>query len=408
MNYENVRRKVLLRKSKQRFPNLSAIGNQEEIIHMKRIGIVTFFSNCNYGSVLQAYALSQYLIQKGYDVEIIDYLNTNNLFNIKMKIRTISNRLGVLLTHPSMWRTALKSKSTAKRSVTTLPYETISNYKDFIENNLKPYRGKYHRNSDFDAFICGSDQIWQISAPGLNNIFFLRFTMPQKRIAYAASLGSITVPKYNAKRFEKYINGFSAISVRECASKQLIKDFCNQESAHVIDPTLLIGKAFWSSITTKYEKQDKYILCYFLDKCTGVENIINLAKSNDLHVFWIETGTEKPNGSKQISPSPFEFVSLMQNADYVFTDSFHACCFSSLFERSFYVVRRNYQGYPAQHIRIEELLTTLKLNERHIDTCLEVQQLEPISAERYNVADNKLSELRKVSVHFLESALKNI
>ena len=375
---------------------------------MKRIGIVTFFSNCNYGSVLQAYALSQYLIKKGYDAEIIDYLNTNNWFNIKMKIRTISNRLGVLLIHPSMWRTALKSKSTANRSVTTLSYETISNYKDFIENNLKPYRGKYHRDSDFDAFVCGSDQIWQISAPGLNNIFFLRFTTPQKRIAYAASLGSVTIPKYNAKLFEKYINGFSAISVRECASKHLIKDFCNKESTHVIDPTLLVGKEFWGNITIKYEKKDNYILCYFLDKCTGAENIINLAKKSDLQVMWIETGTESPNGSKKISPSPIEFVSLMQNADYIFTDSFHACCFSALFERSFYVVRRNYQGYPAQHIRIEELLTTLQMNDRHMDTCSEINKLEPISAGRYEIANNNLSELRGISVCFLDSALKNI
>ena len=375
---------------------------------MKRVGIVTFFSNCNYGSVLQAYALLKYLEEKGYDTKIIDYLTPNNRFNCKMRLRTLSNRFGVLLTHPNILKTTLRGKNKAKKSIATLPTETISMYKGFTEQCLKPYRGKYHRTGDFDAFICGSDQIWQISAPGLSNIFFLRFTTQKKRIAYAASLGSITVPKYNAKRFEKYVNQFSSISVRENASKKLIKDFCNQESTHVLDPTLLVGKSFWNNITESYEKQGEYILCYFLDKCTGADSIVNIGKSDNLQVLWVETGINNPNGSRRISPSPFEFVALIQNAKYIITDSFHACCFSVLYEKNFYVVRRNYQGYPAQHIRIEELLSTLKMDKRHIDTCSALHQLEPISEECYKVAKESLSELREVSRHFLKSALQNI
>lgn len=375
---------------------------------MKRVGIVTFFSNCNYGSVLQAYALSQYLTEKGYNTEIIDYLTPNNRFNFKMRIRTILNRLGVLATHPNMLKIALKGKNKAKMSVATLPDDTVLGYKEFIEQYLKPYRGKYHRANDFDAFICGSDQIWQISAPGLSDIFFLRFTTQKKRIAYAASLGSITVPKYNARRFKKYTNEFSAISVRENASKQLIKEFCNQEATHVLDPTLLVGKSFWSNIVARHPKQGNYIFCYFLDKCTEADHIMNLAKSHNLQVLWVETGINAPEGSMRISPSPFEFVALIKNADYVFTDSFHACCFSSLFEKSFYVVRRNYQGYPAQHIRLEELLTHLDMKDRHVDSCLEVAQLEPISAERHEIANNNLSKRRDISQCFLDRALKDI
>ena len=38
-----------------------------------KIGIITFHGADNYGSVLQAYALTEYLNDKGYDAEIIDY-----------------------------------------------------------------------------------------------------------------------------------------------------------------------------------------------------------------------------------------------------------------------------------------------------------------------------------------------
>jgi ABC-type microcin C transport system permease subunit YejB len=40
---------------------------------MNRLGILTFHDSDNYGSVLQAYALSHYLLSKGIDCEIIDY-----------------------------------------------------------------------------------------------------------------------------------------------------------------------------------------------------------------------------------------------------------------------------------------------------------------------------------------------
>ena len=38
-----------------------------------KIGVITFHGADNYGSVLQAYALTEYLNDKGYDAEIIDY-----------------------------------------------------------------------------------------------------------------------------------------------------------------------------------------------------------------------------------------------------------------------------------------------------------------------------------------------
>ena len=375
---------------------------------MKRIGIVTFFSNCNYGSVLQAYALSNYLKQKGYNTEIIDYLTSKNHFNVNMRMRTIINRMSVLLKHPKILKETLKGKKKSIKSVKMLSCETVLMYKGFIEKYLKPFQGKYHHSNDFDAFICGSDQIWQISAPGLSDIFFLRFTIPKKRIAYAASLGSVSIPEYNAKRFKKYINEFSSISVRENASKKIIKDSCEKDVTHVLDPTLLVGKSFWEKIINDYETQDDYILCYFLDKNEGLENIVKLAKNNNLKVLWVETGIKNPEGTENISPSPFKFVSLIKNATFVISDSFHACCFSALFEKNFYIVRRNYQGYPAQHIRIEELLSILKMQDRQIDNCLTFNQLNTINKERYIDANERISKLRETSQIFLENALKNI
>ena len=36
---------------------------------MKKVAILTWLNNCNYGSILQAYALQSYIKSLGYDVE---------------------------------------------------------------------------------------------------------------------------------------------------------------------------------------------------------------------------------------------------------------------------------------------------------------------------------------------------
>lgn len=221
-------------------------------------------------------------------------------------------------------------------------------------------------------------------------------------------MGSVSVPKYNARRLKKYLRGFSAISVREHTSQKLIKAFCGCESVHVLDPVLLVGREFWGQLACDPPQKDKYLFCYFLDNCTDAQNIIRLARANNLQVLWVQMGTDIPDGAEGVCPSPAEFVSLMQNAEYVFTDSFHACCFSALFEKSFYVIRRNYQGYPAQHIRIQELLSTLQMNERHLDSCAQLERLQPIAEERFRLAQSRFTERRTVSERFLEDALQNI
>ena len=38
-----------------------------------KIGIITFHSAHNYGAVLQAFALKEYLSKKGHDVHVINY-----------------------------------------------------------------------------------------------------------------------------------------------------------------------------------------------------------------------------------------------------------------------------------------------------------------------------------------------
>lgn len=57
---------------------------------MKKIGIITmYYKSKNYGGVLQAYALAEYLKDKGFDIEQICYKETaeNTLQSTKISFR---------------------------------------------------------------------------------------------------------------------------------------------------------------------------------------------------------------------------------------------------------------------------------------------------------------------------------
>lgn len=62
---------------------------------MKKIGIITYHFARNYGAVLQCYALQKYLINKGYDVEVINYIskvqyNNNDYYKHGISLKNIA------------------------------------------------------------------------------------------------------------------------------------------------------------------------------------------------------------------------------------------------------------------------------------------------------------------------------
>ena len=64
-----------------------------------RIGILTFHKSINYGSVLQAYALSKTLKDAGYSVEIIDYepQRYEEIYSLYLKNNSLHHVLSYVL-----------------------------------------------------------------------------------------------------------------------------------------------------------------------------------------------------------------------------------------------------------------------------------------------------------------------
>lgn len=105
-----------------------------------RIGTITFHWAKNYGAILQAYALQQYLKVKGYDNEIINYLPINVI--IRLTLSDIKNF------NMSNFIKEIKLKFFRTKYL-TFSQDTFNNSHD-----LKKACNNY------DINICGSDQVW--------------------------------------------------------------------------------------------------------------------------------------------------------------------------------------------------------------------------------------------------------
>ena len=372
---------------------------------MKEIGICTFYNNNNYGSYLQAFALKSFLLQKGYSAHIIDFSDYTKPWNKKLRNKTIYSRIKCILSTPQLLVETIKAKLVSTQS-TNCTDEQLEKFHAFSEKYLSPYSGNFVKEN-FSHFIVGSDQVWKVSMPGLHQIFFLRFCPPSKRISYAASLGTDTIPAYNRKELYNYLKEFKAISVREKVSVSLLNQLeSGIHSTLVLDPVLLVGESFWKTYI-KPVKINKFIFLYFLDSVPEYEiQIVSLLEQyENCKLIMVDTGIRfaKLTNVEYIKPDPLEFVSYIYASTAVVTDSFHGTAFSLLLNREFFVFPSNYKIYPGQCARIYSVLELFDCKDRLIHPTTDKKDITQLNWSRVN---DIMAQMRDVSSTFLTKSIE--
>ena len=193
---------------------------------------VTWASYNNYGTLLQAYALQKSIEQLGYENMIIsdrEILNERKAKTPKSSAEKqliqaqqdgISARLQRLLTNPGRLSRMLLMRT--NREKYELPYNgSQSACDEFRRSELRILYGQISDsltalNDQFDAFICGSDQVWSVHDGVFNPYYYLDF-VTKKKISYASSLGTDRIPPETAQIIKNLLVDFSAVSVRESA-----------------------------------------------------------------------------------------------------------------------------------------------------------------------------------------------
>lgn len=330
------------------------------------IALITLIGNSNYGNRLQNYAAYHLLSNYG-QTETLAFYNMADWKRIVLDIlyygfhAKISHKKIVKLTNTEYVRIERFNEFTKKY----IPTRTV---KIFNRNSFNKLNGQY------DYFVSGSDQVWNPFFWGEweNEYFdwyFLNFVKPEKRIALSASIGISEIPEKWNKRFSDGWNKFKNISVREQEGAAIIKSLCRKEVEVLLDPTMALAKEEWAEIATPKETCKLPIhyaaVCFLGTVPKEYKNFItDIVKKRDLDLVVLNN----PAYDKYFSFGPAEFLSTIQNAEIVFTDSFHAVVFSILFERPFIAFRRMEKNLCDMWSRMETLFQKLGIRNRTFET----------------------------------------
>lgn len=366
---------------------------------MKKIGILTWYNHGNYGSAMQAYALKTYLKKMGYRAEIIPYIPLweRNLYNQKFikRLKKILKRVYGLFLN------VLSSKNYKYIDFTYVfrkKYLEISN--QCTEEDIAQYVKKY------STIICGSDQIW--NPTHIDYTFLLDFSPEHiNKISYAVSLGVQEFPNEHKNNYISLLQHFDAISVREDSGLMLLNDFGIKSSVHV-DPALLLNVEEYRKISHSLENvNQKFIFCYFLKTNNEYKTaIVEYAKSKGLDIVGISFNNDDYHWMKNVSFSgPREWLWLIDNAEIVMTNSYHATIFSIIFHTPFYsFLRFLNKDHNSQNSRIEQLNKYFDIEKNIIDT--DIMLPDTYCTNSFEKYDESILDLQKKAYEYLIENIK--
>ena len=366
-----------------------------------KIGVLTFHRAINYGALLQAYALSKTINDLGFNGEIIDFKEVPKIEFPKELIKKYGIIKGTIKT-VNRYRLGLYKIPTKERKFYKF-------YKKHLSMSKKEFFSlKNIDKENYDAIVFGSDQIWN---ENLTDHAFFEYmgdfgtdSCTVKKISYAASNGRGEFSEERKDEIKRKLGEFSAISTRENSLAEYINENFSLNAKSVADPTLLLCADDWQKLESKLPKnleKGKYILVYTFDEPTTYETARAISKKKGLpivNVRWCGRHKRFNDMIQMPDVGPKEFLSLIHNAAYVVTSSFHGTVFSLIFRKNLYVcVAGEYNE------RIINLLKKLDL-----DKCELYNNHIAISEDKYESAYAELEEFRRESIEFLKGALENV
>jgi hypothetical protein len=318
------------------------------------IGIITFHFGSNFGALLQAYALCNALESLGHNVKIIDFIPKQYAKDASL-IGTIRNGIVNIINYRNYEIKHKRITSFRERyfKLTDHRYTTVEDI-----NKNPPI---------FDAYICGSDQIWNPELFGVLSPYFLDFVPNADaiKLSYAASFGGDFLDASFKDLIGQYIRRIQYISVRETTGIDIVREVAGREATQVMDPVFLLTPQAWERLPGHpFSGPSEYILLYSMDANNYqlLESVRYLGERYHMQVIHLSWGIRKHQGIDHVvnNAGPLEFIELIKNASYVCTNSFHGAAFSIILNKPFLVVPL-VGAYESRNTRILSLLETLEL-----------------------------------------------
>lgn len=326
-----------------------------------KVEVITLHNIYNYGSVLQTYATQIALEKFGCNVEFIDYYR-KDLINYKTVMQDALERSGIW-NRNALFRCIYKCIKTPSYKKKNLVFnEFLKRYIHLTERKYYSVEDIKKNFPDADLYCTGSDQMWNTNYnKGIERAYYLDFTEKYK-FSYATSIG---MDELDYKQETKeLLTQYAHISVREISAVKLLSENGIRNVRCVLDPTLALDKEIWEKISAPRIIKEPYLLIYQLNPNKRFDEYACwLAKEKNIKVVRLNLMYDNIFlcGKPYVIPKVEEFLSLIANAEYVVTDSFHGTVFSINFEKQFCVIKP-----PKFGTRIDSILALLDLSEQII------------------------------------------
>ena len=323
-----------------------------------KINILTQPLFCNYGGILQNYALQEVLRRMGHEVLTLNVPPTmpTRESSIKEMAKTLRNffyKVKGNYYYPFLnpYTFALK-----EHELSFPQREFVKKYIDKVDVK-DPFTPQTAIEYPADAWIVGSDQVWRPwCSHHIENCFFDFLDEKAIKIAYAASFGTDKweISEELTSKFRNLAKSFNGISVREASGVKLCNEFLNVNATHVLDPTMLLNAKDYLSLTQPDDApKDKYIAAYILDNNKEkMSNAKRLAKEKGLPLKQI--GQMHRDRFDSIE----SWLATIAHSEYVITDSFHGTVFSLIFNRPVKILFNELRG----NSRLKSLLGQLRIS----------------------------------------------
>ena len=367
-----------------------------------KIGIISVNNAHNFGTCMQAYALTQYLRSAGHTAQVINYRNP-----------AIENSYRIVK------KPGKKLKSVAKYSVKYLvklarkPYlftrrkrfeRFFSRYYD-LTAPADSYKALCNAGYDFDVAFAGSDQIWNANiVKQIDPAFFLKF-LDGKTIcaSYAASLGVEEITDPQREVYREYLKHLDYISVREESARKLLQPVTEKEISVIADPTVLLKATDYEKLLGKRPYHGDYIYVHVHHYTSKAPELVRMAEilseQTGLPVIHnIQSHTFKNQVGRTVSAGPLETLTALYHARYVVTQSFHITMFSLIFHKDFVTMRRD-----RYNTRLENLLETVKMKD-HLVAPDCPPAMDSLS-ESWDLVDQYLAKEREKAEQYLAEVL---
>ena len=273
-----------------------------------KIGILTLPFNCNYGGLLQCYALQSFLKGLGHEVVVIKRVFPKR---ISFKNKAI-NAIKLLLGRTDIYKKSVAAMRCFENAyiIETLQIKEIRQYDSLLKDKI-------------DALVVGSDQVW-------------RFDYTKEHYAeYFFDLG-----KKETSKIKKLASLFDRISTREESGIKLCQEKLACKATHLLDPAFLLSRDEYRSLyKTKVNKTDAiatYILDFDEEKLKSIKQISHAIDKDIIYIG--------KNPHTKVYQAVEDWIKSIDESNLVVTDSFHGVVFSIIFNKPFVLMINENRG----------------------------------------------------------------